>query len=189
MCGLYPESRSQHAYFRLFRHMDADGSGLMTYPEMVRMVREVLKVPPSVMPDGEISAAWRYAACVHTPVHTRTRTELKVSAIKRVQSKREKERERTHQSLPPLFSLPPPPPFPYVCFPHENGTYLCFIMCLNCCFIVIVNNMMKYINNIGQNTGTSKTGKKVMEKATIKLFADLTQNLNSGSFRTKGLQR
>ena len=49
--------------------------------------------------------------------------------------------------------------------------------------------MMKYINNIGQNTGTSKTGKKVMEKATIKLFADLTQNLNSGSFRTKGLQR
>ena len=124
-------------------------------------------------------------------IHTRTRTELKVSAIKRVQSKRERERERerTHQSLPPLFSLPPPPPFPYVCFPHENGTYLCFIMCLNCCFIVIVNNMMKYINNIGQNTGTSKTGKKVMEKATIKLFADLTQNLNSGSFRTKGLQR
>ena len=122
-------------------------------------------------------------------IHTHTRTELKVSAIKRVQSKREKERERTHQSLPPLFSLPPPPPFPYVCFPHENGTYLCFIMCLNCCFIVIVNNMMKYINNIGQNTGTSKTGKKVMEKATIKLFADLTQNLNSGSFRTKGLQR
>ena len=49
--------------------------------------------------------------------------------------------------------------------------------------------MIKYINNIGQNTGTSNTGKKVMEKETSKLFADLTQNLNSGSFRTNGLQQ
>ena len=62
-------------------------------------------------------------------------------------------------------------------------------MCLNCCFIVIVNNMIKYINNIGQNTGTSNAGKKGMEKETSKLFADLTQNLNSGSFRTNGLQQ
>ena len=30
-------------------------------------------------------------------IHTRTRTELKVSAIKRVQSKREKERERERE--------------------------------------------------------------------------------------------
>jgi hypothetical protein len=52
-----------------------------------------------------------------------------------------------------------------------------------------VNNIIKYINNIGQNTGTSNTGKKVMEKETSKLFADFTQNLNSGSFRTNGLTK
>ena len=123
-------------------------------------------------------------------IHTRTRTELKVSAIKRVQSKREKEREREHINRSLHSSLYPHHHLSRTfASPTKIGTYLCFIMCLNCCFIVIVNNMMKYINNIGQNTGTSKTGKKVMEKATIKLFADLTQNLNSGSFRTKGLQR
>ena len=52
-----------------------------------------------------------------------------------------------------------------------------------------MNNIIKYINNIGQNTGTSNTGKKVMEKETSKLFADFTQNLNSGSFRTNGLTK
>ena len=38
-------------------------------------------------------------------IHTRTRTELKVSAIKRVQSKREKERERENTSIAPSTLL------------------------------------------------------------------------------------
>ena len=37
MCRVWPESRSQSTYFRLYRLMDRDNSGLITYYELVKM--------------------------------------------------------------------------------------------------------------------------------------------------------
>ena len=46
---------------------------------------------------------------------------------------------------------------------------------------------MKYITRIGQNTGTLKTGKKVIIMAIITALVDKCQNLNSGNLLMKGL--
>ena len=48
--------------------------------------------------------------------------------------------------------------------------------------------MQKYINNIGQNTATSKIEKKVMTKAIQTAFVQLYQYLNSGNLRANGLK-
>ena len=45
----------------------------------------------------------------------------------------------------------------------------------------------KYIKRIGQNTGISKKGKKVMNKHVPVPLVHAIQNLNSGSRRAKGL--
>ena len=42
---------------------------------------------------------------------------------------------------------------------------MCLIMCCICFFIVNPNNIMKYSNRIGQNTGMLKSGKKVITNA------------------------
>ena len=49
------------------------------------------------------------------------------------------------------------------------------------------NNMKKYINKIGQNTGTSKIEKNVMIMDVSVPFEQLNQNLNSGIRLTNGL--
>lgn len=46
---------------------------------------------------------------------------------------------------------------------------------------------MKYITNIGQNTGTLKTSKNVQTKPITVLFVTAYQNLNSGNRRINGL--
>ena len=69
----------------------------------------------------------------------------------------------------------------------ENGRYLCLIMCLICCFMVMKNSMHQYMSRIGQKTGTSNTLKKVMKNAYTNDRMDRCQNLNSGNRRTKGL--
>jgi hypothetical protein len=56
------------------------------------------------------------------------------------------------------------------CLPNENGTYLYLIMCRICRFIVRTKRTIQYISRIGQKTGTSKMGKKVMKKAMMKAF-------------------
>lgn len=60
MCHLYPQARSQASYFNLFRKMDKDGSGLISYYEFLRMVRDTLKVTPSMMSEAEVQAMWRW---------------------------------------------------------------------------------------------------------------------------------
>lgn len=51
---------------------------------------------------------------------------------------------------------------------------------LICLFIVMANNVMKYITKIGQKTGILKQSKKVqMEAITVDLVTEY-QNLNSG---------
>ena len=58
---------------------------------------------------------------------------------------------------------------------------------LICLFMVIQKSVMKYMTNIGQNTGILKSSKKVQPKAiTVALVAEY-QNLNSGKRLMKGL--
>jgi len=68
-----------------------------------------------------------------------------------------------------------------------NGKYLYLIICLIWRFIVIQNNVIKYITNIGQNTGTLKKSKKVQIIAITVLFVIAYQNLNSGNLLINGL--
>jgi hypothetical protein len=100
-------------------------------------------------------------------------------------------------------------PFPaYVFFPHVNGKYLYLIMCAIWFFMVNVKRTTKYTKRIGQNTGMLNKDVNVIQNAVRRAFiADCLhkglrasgtsvrlivepmthQNLNSGSFRPKGL--
>mmetsp|Transcript_6533 Transcript_6533/g.8128 ORF Transcript_6533/g.8128 Transcript_6533/m.8128 type:complete len:88 (-) Transcript_6533:135-398(-) len=53
--------------------------------------------------------------------------------------------------------------------------------------MVMKNKMQKYITKIGQNTGISKTEKKVMKNDIPVPLKQANQNLNSGSLLVKGL--
>ena len=54
-----------------------------------------------------------------------------------------------------------------------------------CRFIVMQNNVMKYMTRIGQNTGMLKKSKNVHTKAMTVAFVAEYQNLNSGSLNRK----
>lgn len=56
-----------------------------------------------------------------------------------------------------------------------------------CLFIVIQNRVIKYITNIGQNTGILKASMNVQQKAISVLLVTDSQNLNSGNLRINGL--
>ena len=56
-----------------------------------------------------------------------------------------------------------------------------------CRFIVMQNNVMKYMTRIGQNTGMLKKSKNVHTKAMTVAFVAEYQNLNSGKRLMKGL--
>ncbi len=96
-------------------------------------------------------------------------------------------------AVPPILPAIPPPYSPcsmpaslYLCFPKLMGTYLCLYICAICLFIVIKNKTPKYINKMGQNTGTSNTLKKVMTSEVAAPRVQAIQNLNSGSRRANG---
>jgi Ca2+-binding EF-hand superfamily protein len=46
------------SWFKLFRYVDGDGSGLICYEEFEEMVREVLKLSRSSMPEERLRALW-----------------------------------------------------------------------------------------------------------------------------------
>lgn len=87
---------------------------------------------------------------------------------------------------PPYIPLSTPASL-YFAFPKLMGTYLCLYMCIICLLIVIKNRTKKYINRIGQNTGTSKTEKNVIMMQVPVPCVHANQNLNSGSLRANGL--
>lgn len=60
MCHVWPESRSQSTYFRLFKYMDRDGSGLISFYELTKMIRELLRLGPTKMSEDQIMAVWRW---------------------------------------------------------------------------------------------------------------------------------
>lgn len=51
-----PQARS---WYKLFIHMDGDGSGKIDYYELLCMVRGELKLPPSRLTDEQLQAIWR----------------------------------------------------------------------------------------------------------------------------------
>jgi len=53
--GVDPKART---WFALFRFMDEDDSGLISYYEMVRMVRQQLKLKADVMPTAQLQRIW-----------------------------------------------------------------------------------------------------------------------------------
>lgn len=55
-----------------------------------------------------------------------------------------------------------------------------------CRFIVIQNSVIKYMTNIGQNTGMLNTSKNVQIMPITVLFVVAYQNLNSGNRRING---
>ena len=60
MCLLWPEARSQSCYFRLFNYIDKDKSGLLSYYEVLRMTRDLLKIPESKLKEAELLEVWRW---------------------------------------------------------------------------------------------------------------------------------
>lgn len=89
--------------------------------------------------------------------------------------------------IPPPYMPCSTPASLYFDFPKLIGMYLCLYICKICRFIVIKNRTKKYISRIGQNTGTSKTEKKVITMDVPTPFVHANQNLNSGRRRANGL--
>ena len=63
MCDLFPEQRSQTAFFVLFRRMDEDNSGRITFDEFLKMTREVLRIA------GHMVSTYRLLCAHGTPPH------------------------------------------------------------------------------------------------------------------------
>ena len=56
--ALIPPHETQ-SWFKLFRHVDYDRSGLISYTEFVEMVRKLLKISAQKLPDVRLRAVWR----------------------------------------------------------------------------------------------------------------------------------
>ena len=53
------EDPSKRSWFKLFRHMDDDDSGRITYAELAGLVREELKLSPRELPEVSLKAVGR----------------------------------------------------------------------------------------------------------------------------------
>lgn len=54
---LYQDPR-ERSWFKLFKHMDPDGSGLISYVEFERLVRDEMYLSPDELSDGELRRVW-----------------------------------------------------------------------------------------------------------------------------------
>jgi len=54
---LYQDAR-ERSWFKLFKHMDPDGSGLISYVEFERLVRDEMYLSPDELSDGELRRVW-----------------------------------------------------------------------------------------------------------------------------------
>ena len=59
-CQLYPDARTQAIFFSLFNFMDHDGSGLVDFVELQKMVRSLLRIPKRTLSDDRLRAVWRW---------------------------------------------------------------------------------------------------------------------------------
>ena len=58
VCELIDDPRSRQ-WFKLFKHMDDDGSGRISYKELLGMIREELMLKPADLPEARIKAVWK----------------------------------------------------------------------------------------------------------------------------------
>ena len=49
---------SKRSWYRMFKHMDDDGSGRITYYELVDMVRNELRIHSDELPDSNLKSVW-----------------------------------------------------------------------------------------------------------------------------------
>jgi len=59
MCKKWPEARAQSSSFRLFRMMDCDNSGLISFYELTKMIRESLKISSEKVSERDLLKVWR----------------------------------------------------------------------------------------------------------------------------------
>ena len=52
-------------WYRLFKEMDTDGSGLISYDELHSLVRNKLKVPKASLSDRKLQACWLRSTVTH----------------------------------------------------------------------------------------------------------------------------
>ena len=53
------EGTNGQNFYRLFKHMDIDGSGRISFNELKKMVRDELKVSRETMPKEKLMGLWR----------------------------------------------------------------------------------------------------------------------------------
>ena len=59
LTSLLQDGVSRHeSWFRLFKRMDDDGSGRVSYAELEELVRHELQLPPSQLPEPALKAVW-----------------------------------------------------------------------------------------------------------------------------------
>ena len=59
LTSLLQDGVSRHeSWFRLFKRMDDDGSGRVSYAELEELVRHELQLPPSQLPEHSLKAVW-----------------------------------------------------------------------------------------------------------------------------------
>ena len=46
-------------FFRLFKHVDSDNSGRISYKELLGMIREELLLKPADLPEARVKAVWK----------------------------------------------------------------------------------------------------------------------------------
>ena len=57
--GIDQNRQTDGLWYKLYAHMDKDRSGLISYNEMLDMVREQLGLTPTEMPDAKVQAGWK----------------------------------------------------------------------------------------------------------------------------------
>ena len=56
--AMFPDPQTR-SWFKLFKHMDDDGSGRISYAELEDMVRNELLIRPKELPDQQLKRLWR----------------------------------------------------------------------------------------------------------------------------------
>ena len=56
--SIYASNRSTHSWFNLFKEIDEDGSGYITFDEFEDVIRHKLKQPKKVISDERVKAIW-----------------------------------------------------------------------------------------------------------------------------------
>ena len=57
--GVDTHRSTESLWYCLYLYMDGDGSGLITYPELLKMMREDLQLKPMDVTNDHVKSVWR----------------------------------------------------------------------------------------------------------------------------------